>query len=244
MTATFYNFSPSLVAHMIPRAWTLASPEQVLAARLDAARASLTRMLGAEAAGSAEVAELAGLLREACERPHAGRPAAVRRARRPALARGAAPRAVARRHPAARVPRRRPRRRAAARRADRARGADHAHGDRSRLHRAGRPRDPRLAGRGVGRRLRGTGRPRAWSTRTGSPTTARTCGRTSRRRPTRCRPTRGYCSAPSGPRGSSSSARASPAGSSAAGAFGSRDLRRQLNRLGGSPGRATALDSP
>ena len=46
MTATFYNFSPSLVAHMIPRAWTLASPEQVLAARLDAARASLTRLLG------------------------------------------------------------------------------------------------------------------------------------------------------------------------------------------------------
>ena len=66
VTATFYNFSPSLVAHMIPRAWTLASPEQVLAARLDAARASLTRLLGEDAAGSAEVAELADLLREAC----------------------------------------------------------------------------------------------------------------------------------------------------------------------------------
>lgn len=66
VTATFYNFSPSLVAHMIPRAWTLASPEQVLAARLDAARASLTRLLGEDAAGSSEVAELAGLLREAC----------------------------------------------------------------------------------------------------------------------------------------------------------------------------------
>src|SRR3954465_15248199 len=63
VTATFYNFSPSLVAHMIPRAWTLASPEQILAARLDAARASLTRLLGEEAAGSPEVAELAGLLR-------------------------------------------------------------------------------------------------------------------------------------------------------------------------------------
>jgi hypothetical protein len=66
VTATFYNFSPSLVAHMIPRAWTLASPEQVLAARLDAARASLTRLLGEGAAESPEVAELAGLLREAC----------------------------------------------------------------------------------------------------------------------------------------------------------------------------------
>jgi hypothetical protein len=66
VTATFYNFSPTLVAHMIPRAWTLASPEQVLAARLDVARASLTRLLGPEAAGSPEVAELAGLLQEAC----------------------------------------------------------------------------------------------------------------------------------------------------------------------------------
>src|SRR3954449_8881923 len=46
VTATFYNFSPSLVARHIPRAWTLASPEQVLAARLAAARASLTRLLG------------------------------------------------------------------------------------------------------------------------------------------------------------------------------------------------------
>jgi hypothetical protein len=66
VTATFYNFSPSLVAHMIPRAWTLAAPEQVLAARLDAARASLTRLLGEDAAGSPETVELAGLLREAC----------------------------------------------------------------------------------------------------------------------------------------------------------------------------------
>ena len=66
VTATFYNFSPSLVAHMIPRAWTLASPEQVLAARLDAARASLTRLLGEQTAASPEVAELAGLLRDAC----------------------------------------------------------------------------------------------------------------------------------------------------------------------------------
>src|SRR5687768_9620191 len=66
VTATFYNFSPSLVAHMIPRAWSVASPEQVLAARLDAARASLTRLLGDDAARSAEVGELAELLREAC----------------------------------------------------------------------------------------------------------------------------------------------------------------------------------
>ncbi len=66
VTATFGNFSPSLVAHMIPRAWGMTGPEQVLAARLAAARASLTRLLGEDAAGSAEVGELAGLLREAC----------------------------------------------------------------------------------------------------------------------------------------------------------------------------------
>jgi hypothetical protein len=65
VTATFYNFSPGLVAHMIPRAWTLASPEQVLAARLDAARSSLTRLLG-DAAASDEVTELGAALREAC----------------------------------------------------------------------------------------------------------------------------------------------------------------------------------
>lgn len=67
VAATFYNFSPSLVAHMIPRAWTIASPEQVVAARFDAARASLTRLLGGpDAVAVPEVAELAGLLREAC----------------------------------------------------------------------------------------------------------------------------------------------------------------------------------
>src|ERR671916_2134296 len=56
VTATFFNFSPSLVAHMIPRAWTLAGPEQIVPARLAAARASLTRLLGEDAAASAEVA--------------------------------------------------------------------------------------------------------------------------------------------------------------------------------------------
>jgi len=66
VTATFYNFAPSLVAHMIPRAWTLASPEQVIPARFAAARASLTRLLGDDVVASPEVAELGELLREAC----------------------------------------------------------------------------------------------------------------------------------------------------------------------------------
>jgi hypothetical protein len=67
VTATFYNFSPSLVARHIPRAWTLASPERILGARLDAARASLTRLLGGpDAVAAPEVGELADLLREGC----------------------------------------------------------------------------------------------------------------------------------------------------------------------------------
>jgi hypothetical protein len=65
VTATFSDFAPGLVARHIPRAWTLASPEQVVRARLAAATASLTRLLG-DAASGPEVAELAGLVREAC----------------------------------------------------------------------------------------------------------------------------------------------------------------------------------
>ncbi|MEX5718936.1 SCO6745 family protein [Geodermatophilus maliterrae] len=67
VTATFANFSPAVVARHVPRAWTLASPEQVVTARLAAARASLTRLLGGEEAAAApEVTELGDLLTEAC----------------------------------------------------------------------------------------------------------------------------------------------------------------------------------
>ena len=67
VTATFSNFSPAIVARHVPRAWTLATPEQVVAARFAAARASLTRLLGGEEAAAApEVTELADLLVEAC----------------------------------------------------------------------------------------------------------------------------------------------------------------------------------
>ncbi len=73
-TATFYNFNPTLVARHIPRAWTLASVEDILAARLIAADRSLRRLLG-ETIGTPEVAELADLARAACaDLPAAGRP--------------------------------------------------------------------------------------------------------------------------------------------------------------------------
>nr|WP_304049162.1 hypothetical protein [Jatrophihabitans endophyticus] len=66
-TATFYNFSPSLVAHNIPRAWTLATVEDILAARLRAVDRALTRLLGADTVASPELAEAASLARRACE---------------------------------------------------------------------------------------------------------------------------------------------------------------------------------
>jgi hypothetical protein len=62
--ATFVNFNPALVAKFIPRAWTLASIEAILDARLRAVDLALRRLLG-EAVDGAEVNELAELTREA-----------------------------------------------------------------------------------------------------------------------------------------------------------------------------------
>jgi hypothetical protein len=62
--ATFVNFNPDLVAKFIPRAWTLASVEAILDARLRAVDLALRRLLG-DAVDSAEVSELADLTREA-----------------------------------------------------------------------------------------------------------------------------------------------------------------------------------
>lgn len=64
VTATFYNFAPSLVARHVPRCWTLAAPEAVVAARFGSARASLTRLLGGTPTD--DVVELGDLLAEAC----------------------------------------------------------------------------------------------------------------------------------------------------------------------------------
>src|SRR5438874_8075900 len=46
LDGVFYTFNPELIARHFPRAWTLASPEQVVAGRFDAVDASLRRMLG------------------------------------------------------------------------------------------------------------------------------------------------------------------------------------------------------
>ena len=65
VTATFYNFSPRLVARAIPEAWELASPEVVIGARFAAADAALTRLLGPDVIASDDMITLAALVREA-----------------------------------------------------------------------------------------------------------------------------------------------------------------------------------
>ncbi|GAA2879493.1 hypothetical protein Acy02nite_78010 [Actinoplanes cyaneus] len=66
VTATFFNFNPGLVAAALPAAWEKTTPAAVLAARLEAADAALTRGLG-DAVHGPEVAEAAGLARRAAE---------------------------------------------------------------------------------------------------------------------------------------------------------------------------------
>jgi Helix-turn-helix family len=75
VTATFYNFSPHLVARSIPEAWSLASPEAVIGARFAAVDAALTRLLGPDIIASPDMVTLAGLARDATRgcRPE-GRP--------------------------------------------------------------------------------------------------------------------------------------------------------------------------
>ena len=64
--ATFFNFCPDLVRAHIPSAWSTAGPDQVLAARWEAADAALRRALG-DVVSSVELAEAAGLARRAAE---------------------------------------------------------------------------------------------------------------------------------------------------------------------------------
>ncbi|MEY8038640.1 SCO6745 family protein [Saccharopolyspora cebuensis] len=64
VTATFYNFAPGPIAEVIPRAWSIAAPEDVLAARLRAADVALRRMLGEEV-GSTAVVDAADLAERA-----------------------------------------------------------------------------------------------------------------------------------------------------------------------------------
>ena len=64
--STFYNFAPSQVAKAIPSVWEVTTPDQVIAARFEAADALLARLLGDDAR-SDTVAEAAALARTAAE---------------------------------------------------------------------------------------------------------------------------------------------------------------------------------
>jgi hypothetical protein len=67
VAATFFNFSPALVARHIPKAWSLASPADLVAARFEAVDGALRRLLGDDVVASPEVAEAAHLARRAAE---------------------------------------------------------------------------------------------------------------------------------------------------------------------------------
>jgi hypothetical protein len=67
VAATFYNFNPEVIARHIPRAWTLATPTEVVAARFEAVDLTFRRLLGDDVVASAEIAEAAELAREASE---------------------------------------------------------------------------------------------------------------------------------------------------------------------------------
>ncbi|MFI7127000.1 hypothetical protein ACIBQ1_15000 [Nonomuraea sp. NPDC050153] len=64
--ATFYNFNPDLVRQAIPAAWQIASPSDILAARLESVDATLRRVLG-DAVGSPEMSRAAALARKAAD---------------------------------------------------------------------------------------------------------------------------------------------------------------------------------
>ncbi len=72
--ATFFNFYPSLVRAVIPAAWAIAFPAQIIEARLAAADRALRRALGAAVAGEV-VTEASMLARHAalaaCDHPQA-----------------------------------------------------------------------------------------------------------------------------------------------------------------------------
>ncbi|MGR6317361.1 hypothetical protein Q2K19_06155 [Micromonospora soli] len=64
VTATYYSFSPGMVAEYVPAVWATAEPAKVLAARLSGVDRALRRLLG-DRVDSPELAEAAVLARRA-----------------------------------------------------------------------------------------------------------------------------------------------------------------------------------
>jgi len=78
VTAVFYNFHPSRVARSLPEAWSIASPQRFLTARLAGVDAGLRDLLGDDVLAGAEMAEAAELAGAAARHaPTAGRPLAA-----------------------------------------------------------------------------------------------------------------------------------------------------------------------
>jgi hypothetical protein len=67
VAATFFNFNPELVHAAIPRAWTITTPEALVAARFEAVDASTRRLLGDEVVTSDQMFRAAELARIAAE---------------------------------------------------------------------------------------------------------------------------------------------------------------------------------
>jgi hypothetical protein len=69
VTATFYGFHPARVERAIPDAWTFASPDAVLTAKLALVERALRRVVGPVADGThlQEAARLAGEVADACD---------------------------------------------------------------------------------------------------------------------------------------------------------------------------------
>jgi hypothetical protein len=65
VVATFFNFSPTLVARSIPSAWEVTTPEALIEARYVGTEAAYERILGDAILKSDEMAEAAALAREA-----------------------------------------------------------------------------------------------------------------------------------------------------------------------------------
>jgi hypothetical protein len=77
VTATYYSFSPRLVAEYVPAVWSVADPAKVLDARLSGMDRALRALLG-DRVDSPELAEAAALARRAAEAADlAGRPLAA-----------------------------------------------------------------------------------------------------------------------------------------------------------------------
>ena len=66
VAAAFYSFSPDLIAEFIPRAWMLASVDQIIAARWRVADTALRRLLG-DRIGSPEIEQASVLIRRATD---------------------------------------------------------------------------------------------------------------------------------------------------------------------------------